>query len=180
MDASPIKLNLGCGPKHWPGFVNVDLQGNWSGKAPDVAADVTKPLPFASDYADEIHAIHLLEHLYRWEAPAILADWFRVLKPGGLLALELPCLDKIAAQYAHALVDGSEPDARLTILGLYGDPAYKKEAMCHRWCYSLAELAGGLKLLGYVDIEEQRPQYHQPARDMRMVARKPLSLAMAR
>lgn len=173
MDQSPIKLNLGSGAKPIPGFVNVDLPGNWCKVAPDVEADVSKPLPFADNYADEIHAYHLLEHLNRWESPEILADWLRVLKPGGLLVLELPCLDKIVAHYAHALIDGGRADARMTILGLYGDPAYRNEHMMHRWCYSVDELCGGLDLLGFVDIEEQRPKTHQPARDMRIVARKP-------
>lgn len=167
-----IKLNLGCGPKLLPGFINCDLSGNWSKVKPDVECDVTKPLPFPDEYADEIHAYHLLEHLNRWEAPDILRDWQRVLKPGGLLVLEMPCLDKIVSLYAHALIDGTAPDQRLTIMGLYGDPGYRNESMMHRWCYSIAELAGGLQALGFVDIEEQPPQTHQPARDMRMIARK--------
>lgn len=173
MESSPVRLNLGCGPKLLPGFVNCDLPGNWSGKPPDVECDVTKPLPFPDAYADEIHAYHLLEHLWRWEAPVILKDWQRVLKPGGKLVLELPCLDKIVALYAHALIDGRAPDARLTIMGLYGDPGYRNEAMMHRWCYSVNELEQGLAALGFVDIEEQRPTTHQPARDMRIVASKP-------
>ncbi len=46
MEADPIKLNIGCGAKKWPGFVNVDLANNWTDVPPDVVADVTKPLPF--------------------------------------------------------------------------------------------------------------------------------------
>ncbi len=175
MEAGPIKLNIGCGAKKWPGFINVDLANNWADTQPDVVADVTKPLPFADNYADELHAIHLLEHLLRWEAPAILTDWRRVLKPGGLLVLELPCLDKIAALFAHYLIDGRAPDARLTTWGLFGDPKYKTEAMTHRWCYSIGELTAELEGLGFEGVELHDPVYHQKARDMRLEARKPLS-----
>lgn len=173
MDQGPIKLNIGCGAKLLKGFVNVDLAGNWCDVPPDVVADVTKPLPFPDNYADELHAYHVLEHFNRWEAPDILRDWMRVLKPGGLLVLELPCLDKIVMIFAHALIEGKEADPRMTMWGLFGDPKYKNEAMCHRWCYSAAELGGGLEILGFVDVEQQMPKTHQPARDMRMIARKP-------
>lgn len=173
MDRSPVKLNIGCGPKLLPGFVNIDMPGNWAGSTPDIACDLTQPLPLPDNHADEAHAIHVLEHFYRWQAPAILKDWLRVLKPGGLLVLELPCLDKIVGLYAEAMESGRAPNPRLTILGLYGDPAYQNEAMCHRWCYSVDELAGGLELLGFVDVEVGEPQTHQPARDMRVKARKP-------
>lgn len=168
-----VKLNLGCGARLLDGFVNVDLAGNWSTIPPDVVADITKPLPFEDGYADEIHAYHVLEHFNRWEAGQILADWKRVLKPGGLLVLELPCLDKIVAIFAHALIEGEEADLRMTLWGLYGDPKHRNEAMMHKWCYSAQELGAGLEMLGFVDIEEQRPKTHQPARDMRMIARKP-------
>jgi predicted SAM-dependent methyltransferase len=168
-----VKLNLGCGARHIKGFVNVDLADNWTSIQPDVVCDITGPLPFPDDHADEIHAYHVVEHFLRWKAPAILKEWRRVLKPGGVIVLELPCLDKIVKIMAHALIEGGEPDPRMTMWGLYGDPKYKNEAMTHRWCYSVAELAGGLHALGFVDITEEMPKTHQPMRDMRIVARKP-------
>jgi predicted SAM-dependent methyltransferase len=175
VEANPIKLNIGSGARKWPGFINVDLAGNWADTPPDVVADVTQPLPFADNYADEIHAIHLLEHLLRWRAPHVLLDWRRILKPGGLLVLEMPCLDKIAALLAHAMIDGRSPDYRLTIWGLFGNPNYKVDAMTHRWCYSIAEIINELEQLEFVDVELKDTQFHQKARDMRIEARKPLS-----
>lgn len=171
--AEGARLNLGCGGKILPGWVNVDLPNNWAGSQPDVTADITKTLPFPDGHADEVMAIHVLEHFNRWQVDGILAEWLRVLKPGGLLVLEMPCLNKIIAHYAHALIDGRWPDGRMTIMGLYGDPKYENEAMSHRWCYSVEELSAILESHGLEGIEEQRPQTHQPARDMRMIARKP-------
>jgi predicted SAM-dependent methyltransferase len=171
--AGRIKLNLGCGDKILPGFVNVDLADNWSGLAPDVVSDVTRELPFADAYADEVHAYHLLEHVHRWEADDVLREWARVLKPGGEIVLEMPCLDSIIRLYAKALIDGKEPHDRLTILGLYGDPDYRDARMSHRWCYSKRELAGMLYGVGLCDVKDSKPLTHQPLRDMRMTARKP-------
>ena len=168
-----VRLHLGCGGKLLKEFINVDLPNNWSDTKPDVEADVTKRLPFADGYADEILAVHVLEHLNRWDLPAVLKEWTRVLKPGGLMVVELPCLDKILSLYAHAMIDGNDPDPRLTIMGLYGDPSYKNEHMMHRWCYSVAELAVALEKIGLEEIRHEVPQHHQPARDMRFTARKP-------
>ena len=173
MENSPIRLDLGCGPKKRPGFIGVDLENNWSGQAPDVVADVTGPLPFSDDYADEVHAYHLLEHLPRWKAPDCLAEWIRVLKPGGLLVLEMPCFDKICGILAHCLIDRSPLDPRMTMWGLYGDPNYKNEAMMHKWCYSYHELESLLEEVGMQQIRREKPQTHQVNRDMRMTAVKP-------
>lgn len=168
-----IKLNLGCGAKIWPGFINVDLANNWSDKQPDVVADVTKPLPFEDGYADEVHAYHLFEHLHRKHAPEILADWIRALKPGGKLVLELPCLDKILAIFDYCFKEQIPIDPRMTMWGLFGDPGYGIDAMCHKWCYSVAELSLMLEAAGMVRITEETPLTHQPVRDMRLVSWRP-------
>lgn len=161
-----IKLNLGCGAKLMEGFVNVDLANNWCETPPDVVADV-RVLPFPDDYADEVHAYHVFEHFYRWESEAMLQEWIRVLKPNGLLVLEMPCLDKVLAlfDYYHRKQKPLNPAA--TMYALYGDPNYNDESMCHRWCYSVAEL-GQMMADNGLDVEEKDPQTHIKVRDMRL------------
>ena len=171
--AESVKLHLGCGGKLLPGFVNVDLANNWSSVQPDVVCDVTGHLPFPDNHADEVHSYHLLEHIQRFKAEACLVEWVRVLKPGGLMVLELPCLDKIIATYAHHLIDGTPPDDRMTIWGLFGDPGYKTEEMMHKWCWRVQELGDLLHDIGLEDVRSEKPQTHQPRRDMRLIARKP-------
>lgn len=170
----PVRLNLGCGDKILPGYVNVDLAGNWSGKMPDVVADITSTLPFDDNFADEVHAYHVLEHLTRWKVEDCLKEWVRVLKPGGMLVLEMPCLDKIMQIYAHYAQRGEVPPPRLTIWALYGDPGYRVPAMMHQWCYSMQELTDVLSSIGMVNIRSEKPQTHIEIRDMRQVSFKPL------
>lgn len=168
METSPdvIKLNLGCGARHLAGFCNVDLPNNWCTTKPDMEADIRK-LELPSNYADEIHAYHVFEHFYRYEADEILADWIRILKPGGKLVLELPCLDKILALFDHYYQSGKELNYQMTMWGLYGDPGYENPAMVHRWCYAEAELTDMMQRFGLL-VTTHTPQTHQPIRDMRL------------
>lgn len=156
-----LRLNLGCGSKRLPGFVNMDFQGG------DVDHDLTQPLPFDDGTVDEVHAYHVAEHFYRWDIERILADWTRVLKPGGKMVLELPCLDKIVFIFKTAQELGKEVPDRLTLWGLYGDPGYQRPEMCHRWCYSVAELSEIMGSVG-LDVEAKEPETHVRIRDMRL------------
>ena len=82
-----VKLNLGCGDKILPGYVNVDVASERAGKQPDVICDVRKLDKFDTGHADEILAVHVVEHFWRWEVVDILKEWVRVLKPGGKMIL---------------------------------------------------------------------------------------------
>lgn len=98
-----MKLHLGCGPRYIPGFVHVDLL-----RAPhvDIVGPVEK-LPLAEGEATLIYASHVLEHFGRREYQAVLAEWFRVLAPGGVLRLAVPDFAACAAiYYESGLIDG--------------------------------------------------------------------------
>ena len=147
-----IKLHLGCGHHYWPGFVNIDAQ----------AGDVQTDIRTLSGYqATEIHAIHLIEHLNRWEVPEILKRWKENLAPGGKIFLECPDLEKV-------LTLGRDDMLR----GLFGDFRYRNEYMNHRWCYSGEELAQLCREAGFVDVQIKPPLFHKPRRDMRIEAKR--------
>ena len=98
-----MKLHLGCGPRYIPGFVHVDLL-----PAPhvDIVGPVEK-LALADGQVSLIYASHVLEHFGRREYKAVLAEWFRVLAPGGVLRLAVPDFAACAAiYYESGLVDG--------------------------------------------------------------------------
>jgi SAM-dependent methyltransferase len=82
---SITKLNLGCGNDIREGWVNMDhihLPGV------DTVHDVNKlPLPFNSDFFDEILARDILEHVNLVD---VMNDLYRILKPGGLLKIRVP------------------------------------------------------------------------------------------
>lgn len=152
-----IRLNLGSGKHPWPNATNVDH---------DERADVIGPVDELPSYqdgtVDEIYAIHLFEHLPRQKVSTILKEWGRVLKPGGKLIIEVPCLEKIA----RMIVDGVD-DVRITLFGIFGDIRYESPYMRHQWCYTSKELKTILEEAGF-SVEVSDPIYHVKARDMRL------------
>lgn len=53
--------------------------------------DATK-LPLENDTVDTIYASHLLEHIPHLDVPHVLKHWYKLLKPGGSLILNVPNL----------------------------------------------------------------------------------------
>jgi len=176
MEQGLVRLNLGCGHKLMPGFINVDLPDNWSGIRPDFEADISEPLPFEDDHADEVHAYHVLEHFYRWKVEGILKDWMRVLKPGGKIVLEMPCFDKVLGYMFDRVQSGEQFDARMTMWAMYGDPSYESPEMTHKWFWSMVELTDVLENMGFELIAIEEPKTHIAARDMRVTARKKMGV----
>ena len=163
-----IWLNLGCGhhiyPKPW---INIDLATK-TDKPPDIEADIRDLSMFPNDHADIIMAIHVIEHFYRWEVDPILAEWLRVLRPGGQLILECPDLRKIIYWFTK-----KSDNLSLTTWALYGNPHHKDKKMCHRWGYTPAMLTQIMEAVGFVDVQEEDPQTHyKELRDMRIVGKK--------
>ncbi len=162
-----IRLDLGVGDKGAPGWIGVD-QRRVGGVQPQVVADVFERLPFDDDYADEIRAIHIIEHAWPWDALKIIKEWTRVLKPGGKIAIECPDLDKVLA-----LANVPEIPPSFTFWALYGDPRHEEPGMMHRWCYNRRQLSILMSDAGLVKVQNLIAQFHHPVRDMRVIGFKP-------
>ena len=91
-----MKLNLGCGDKIVPRYVNVDVAESRAGKRPDELCDLHRLAPFEDSSADEIISVHVVELFRRWEIVGVLKKWVRVLKYGGLMIRE--CLNLKSAR----------------------------------------------------------------------------------
>jgi SAM-dependent methyltransferase len=96
-------LNLGCGRRIHPDWENVDFTA-----APGVRAyDLRKGIPYPDDSFDVVYHSHLLEHFSKQSAPAFLRECFRILKPGGLIRIAVPDLERIVRAYLEALENAS-------------------------------------------------------------------------
>jgi predicted SAM-dependent methyltransferase len=89
-------LNIGCGRRYHRDWVNLDLDSS----DPDVIRhDVTAGVPFESAEFDVVYHSHILEHLKPEQGEELIAECFRVLKPGGVLRVVVPDLERIARLY---------------------------------------------------------------------------------
>jgi len=85
-----MKLNLGCGFKHVPGYTTVDSN---PAVPADYHFDIGKDTwPFADNSADEVLASHVLEHLGPGPEPLFhcMQEMYRVCKPGAVVLVVVP------------------------------------------------------------------------------------------
>lgn len=91
-----MKLHLGCGKRYIPGYVHIDAV-----EYPHVDHVATiDNLSFIPDASiDVIYNCHVLEHFKRKDVGRVLLEWYRVLKPGGVLRLSVPDFAKLCEVY---------------------------------------------------------------------------------
>ncbi len=93
-------LNIGCGDRFHPDWVNVDFIARGSSVIPH---NLLKGLPFESNSFDVVYHSHLLEHFSKEDGVVLIRECYRVLKTGGVLRVAVPDLEQIAAQYLRNL-----------------------------------------------------------------------------
>jgi predicted SAM-dependent methyltransferase len=95
-----IRLNIGCGGRPLPGYINVDMDSLEDLKKryptqefpPETEIfnyDIFN-LPFSDNSVDEIRADSLVEHLSFSEESKFFHEVQRVLKPGGIFQFATP------------------------------------------------------------------------------------------
>jgi hypothetical protein len=173
---APLRLNLGCGDKILPGYVNVDVVEARAGMKPDVICDLHELSPFVDDSADEILSVHVVEHFWRWEVRDVLREWVRVLKPGGRMVVECPNIRSACETFLQDPVSGAREDqaGQRTMWVFYGDPKWKDPLMIHRWGYTPESLRELLAEAGLAEVHQEPAQFKlREPRDMRIVGVKP-------
>jgi predicted SAM-dependent methyltransferase len=168
------RINIGCGGRILPGWVNVDVAAPPNGQAPDIIADL-RSIPLPDGCAQEVMAIHVLEHIYEWEAPDALAEWFRLLAPGGRMVLEMPDLMKACRNMAEGWKAKKHPD-QLGMWAIYGDGREKNPLMMHKTGWWFDRLKPVAEAAGFVHVQERETEFHavgRGIRDFRLEAVKP-------
>jgi len=159
-----LKLNLGSGIVYRPEYVNIDRFG---GSLADIVCDVGD-LPFDSQSVGSIDALQLIEHFDYVHCVYVLSEWFRVLRPGGLLILETPDLYK---SFKKLKKENSEKQ-KVTLQWIYGIDSC---GMQHKVVLPFELLRALLEEIGFEDVLQEDQRTHKYERGLRVVCRKPLS-----
>lgn len=137
----PLALHVGCGERHVPGFVHIDIR-------PLPRLDYVHPIDdlpmFADDSVDLIYNCHVLEHFGRQETQRPLREWFRILKPGGVLRTAVPDLAACFEVYRET------GDLNLIHGLLYGRQDYFENT--HFIGFDWAYLKGQLEQAGFAAV----------------------------
>jgi hypothetical protein len=93
-------VNLGCGIRVHPDWVNFDMVSKSSGV---IVTDLVRGIPLDDQVAEVVFHSHLIEHLDRAQAGFLTSECFRILKPGGHIRVATPDLETIARLYIEKL-----------------------------------------------------------------------------
>jgi predicted SAM-dependent methyltransferase len=100
-------LNLGCGNRFHPDWINVDFA---AADHTVLSHDLRKGVPFPDAHFDVVYHSHLLEHFSRPFALSFLGETHRVLKSGGITRIAVPDLERTAKGYLTALEEAARGD----------------------------------------------------------------------
>jgi predicted SAM-dependent methyltransferase len=134
-----VRLHLGCGLIHRPGWINLD---RYAAEAADLLANAIL-LPFADACAEAVEALQLVEHLGYVGTLYGLHEWARVLSPGGTLLVETP--DRPTT--LRAALDGETgEEARPWLFGT------EQRGQNHRYLFTADELTQMAAKVGFEEV----------------------------
>lgn len=141
-----MKLHLGCWHRYIEGFTHIDLCDM---PHIDYKSSVDRLTFLENECAELIYASHVFEYFDRTQAPEVLAEWNRVLRPGGTLRLSVPDFDQLVQVYATS-------NDLTKILGpLFGRMQIEntRNTIFHRTVYNSSLLIETLESAGFVDCK---------------------------
>jgi predicted SAM-dependent methyltransferase len=169
-----VRINVGCGKQTWEGFYCIDaVRHPKASRDPDLIHEfhfdgelLVNPVPLPDGCADEVHNFHFIEHVTRWQSPAIIAEFRRLLKIDGRLIMELPNLEAACRNLLAGMND------QMSMWPIYGDWNHKDEFMLHRHGYTPKTVRVLLEENGFTKVKILAPQTHgaRANRDMRVEA----------
>jgi predicted SAM-dependent methyltransferase len=136
-----MRLHLGAGKRFIPGFYAIDAVDY---PHIDLVHEIDNLPMVVTDSVDLIYTAHTLEHFVVRDVPRVLAEWRRVLKPGGTLRLSVPDFAAISQVY-------QETHDLPSLMGLlFGRMDYLYN--CHKAVWDFATLKTALEAAGFRDV----------------------------
>ncbi|KKQ94559.1 hypothetical protein A2865_04685 [Candidatus Woesebacteria bacterium RIFCSPHIGHO2_01_FULL_39_17] len=151
-----MKLHLGCGHIILPGFIHIDIDDH---PHLDYRQDASDLSIFDDNSVEVIYASHVLAYFDREQVKEVLAEWKRVLVPGGKLRLadrDFAALSAIYQKYGQLE----------KLLGYFyaldkinGKPTYLTNIYDYEYLKSLLKNAGFTKIHHWDSSQTSRANY---------------------
>jgi predicted SAM-dependent methyltransferase len=93
-------LNLGCGSKFHKDWTNADISPR---DKTVLKCNFLKGLPFEDESFDLVYHSHIIEHMTKQDGIKFISECIRVLKPGGIIRIATPDLERLASEYLRNL-----------------------------------------------------------------------------
>jgi len=140
-----VKINMGCG---WRNFgkewIHID-----GGDYDHVDYSDVCNLSYDDETVNLIYSSHVLEYFDRDDAVDVLKEWYRVLKPNGIIRLAVPDFYSMSKLYFNGDIELSK------ILGpLYGKMKMSDKTIYHKTVYDFNDLSEILTRCGFSHIKK--------------------------
>jgi predicted SAM-dependent methyltransferase len=159
----PLRLNLGCGPHHKEGWLNVDLYN----PAADLHLDLRRRWPFPDNSVAHIYSEHAFEHFeFSEEVPHFLAESLRVLRDDGIFDVGVPDTAWALSAYGNPehiywpMTPQWHPESCETQLDHIN--YHFRQGEEHKYAWDEETLARSLRRAGFVHVARRE---HDPSLD---------------
>ena len=158
-----IKLHLGCGENYYPEYLNIDINEK---SIADIIAHAIL-LPIKENCVISIKAYHLIEHFDWVDILFLFNEWYRVLKRGGKVTIEVPDIKKGIKELERnkTLIEQVK-----SIQWLFGiDTSW----MQHKSGVTFELIKNMLQEIGFENIYRKEPKTHLYEEGLRVSCNKP-------
>ncbi len=145
-----MKVELASGERPYEGFLHCDERIL---PATNLVCRIER-LPFADNSVEQLLASHIIEHFPYATIGAVLAEWRRVLRPGGGIHIITPNLGYIAHGYVEGWLEYTESRNRL-----YGGQDYSGNF--HYTMFDSAALRAALLEAGFRSAVDVTANYER-------------------
>ena len=170
-----IVLHVGCGAWRPDALPDLFDQPQWEELRldidhrvkPDLVSSILDLSILKDDSVNAVYSSHNLEHIYNFEVPITLAEFKRVLKPGGLILLIVPDIQLAADWVAKEKLESppmyNSPAGGVPALWMFygmGTSIANIPYMAHKTGFTATSLRAKITEVGFNKVETIRDNFN--------------------